>query len=132
VDSRWDGDRHFLERCNADQNRAGTGVASAAFYTLIPPGHWTLDSFPISRLSVWQTGRLLTATWGSDASDLRQVASPPVPTGSLVKTNSKFGHELIAGPVVGNQQVVGQKEPGAGTHVEPIDNAARRNNSLKS
>jgi hypothetical protein len=60
--------------------------------------------------------------------DLRkQVSSLPlVPTGSLIKTASKFGHELIAGPLVGNQQVVLHKEPGIGTHVEPIDSAAQR------
>jgi hypothetical protein len=60
--------------------------------------------------------------------DLRKPVSslPLVPTGSLIKTNSKFGHELIAGPLVGNQQFVGHKEPGAGTHVEAIDSAAQR------
>src|SRR6266436_180784 len=60
--------------------------------------------------------------------DLRKPTSifPLVPTGSLIKTNSKFGHELIAGPVVGNQQVVAHKEPGVGTHVEWIDSAAQR------
>jgi hypothetical protein len=60
--------------------------------------------------------------------DLRKPASNPplVPPGSLIKTNSKFGHELIAGPLVGNQQVVGHKEPGAGTHLEWIDSAAQR------
>ena len=60
--------------------------------------------------------------------DLRKPVSslPLVPTGSLIKTNSKFGHELIAGPFVGNQQFVGHTEPGAGTHVEAIDSAAQR------
>jgi hypothetical protein len=60
--------------------------------------------------------------------DLRKPALrlPLVPTGSLIKTGSKFGHELIAGPLVGNQQVVLPKEPGVGTHVEPIDSAAQR------
>jgi hypothetical protein len=53
-------------------------------------------------------------------------AFPLVPTGSLIRTNSKFGHELIAGPLIGNQQIVGHKEPGAGTHVEWIDSAALR------
>jgi len=38
--------------------------------------------------------------------------APLIPTGSLIKTNSKFGHELVAGPVVGTRQVVGHKEPG--------------------
>lgn len=56
--------------------------------------------------------------------DLR--AKPAVPTGSLIKTNSKFGHELIAGPLVGNQQVVGHKEPGTGVHLEWMDSAAQR------
>ncbi len=51
---------------------------------------------------------------------------PLVPTGSLIKTSSKLGHELIAGPLVGGQQVVGHKEPSAGTHVEWINSAALR------
>jgi len=51
---------------------------------------------------------------------------PRVPTGSLIKTNNKFGHELIAGPLVDGQQVVGHKEPGVGTHIELIDEAAQR------
>jgi hypothetical protein len=60
--------------------------------------------------------------------DLREPDSrlPLLPTGSLIRTASKFGHELIAGPLVGNQQVVLHKEPGIGTHVEPIDSAAQR------
>lgn len=53
-------------------------------------------------------------------------AFPLLPTGSLIGTNSKFGHELIAGPVIGDQQVVGHKEPGFGTHLEMIDSAAQR------
>ena len=51
---------------------------------------------------------------------------PLLPTGSLIETNGKFGHELIAGPIVGNQQVVGHKEPGSGAHPEFIGSAARR------
>jgi len=60
--------------------------------------------------------------------DLNQPATtiPLIPTGSLIKTSSKLGHELIAGPLVGNQQVVGHKEPGLGAHVELIDTAAQR------
>lgn len=60
--------------------------------------------------------------------DLGKPASRPplVPTGSLIRTNSKFGHELIAGPLIGNQQVVGHKEPGSGTHIEWMESAARR------
>ena len=48
-----------------------------------------------------------------------------VPTGSLITSHSKFGHELIAGPVVGGRQVVGHSEP-AGNQVEWIDSAAQR------
>jgi hypothetical protein len=48
-----------------------------------------------------------------------------VPTGSLVKSRGKFGHEMIAGPVLGDRQVVAHSEP-AGNHVEWIDSAARR------
>jgi hypothetical protein len=48
-----------------------------------------------------------------------------VPTGSLITSHSKFGHELIAGPVVGGRQVVGHSEP-AGNHVEWMDSAAQR------
>lgn len=56
--------------------------------------------------------------------DLRP--KPLLPPGSLIQTTSKFGHELIAGPMVGNRQVVGHSEPGMGTHVEWMDNAAQR------
>jgi hypothetical protein len=60
--------------------------------------------------------------------DLRQPALtfPLIPTGSLIQTNSKLGHELIAGPVVGNQQVVGHKEPGPGAYPEYIGSAMQR------
>jgi hypothetical protein len=60
--------------------------------------------------------------------DLRKPvqAFPLIPTGSLIQTNSKLGHELIAGPIVGNQQVVGHKEPGPGAHPEYIGSAAQR------
>jgi hypothetical protein len=53
---------------------------------------------------------------------------PLMPTGSLIKTNSKFGHELIAGPMVNNQQTVLHKEQGIGIHMEPIEAAAKRYN----
>jgi hypothetical protein len=53
-------------------------------------------------------------------------ALPLIPTGSLIKTNSKFGHELIAGPIVNNKQTVLHKEQGVGIHMEPIDSAAQR------
>jgi hypothetical protein len=56
----------------------------------------------------------------------RPPAFPLLPTGSLIKTNSKFGHELIAGPIIGNRQVVGHKEPGGRTRAEVIDSASRR------
>jgi hypothetical protein len=60
--------------------------------------------------------------------DLRQPALtfPLIPTGSLIQTNSKLGHELIAGPVVGNQQVVGHKEPSPGAYPEYIGSAMQR------
>lgn len=48
-----------------------------------------------------------------------------VPTGSLITSKSKFGHELIAGPVVGDRQVVAHSEP-SGNQVEWIDSAANR------
>jgi hypothetical protein len=51
---------------------------------------------------------------------------PLVPTGLLIKTGSKLGHESVAGPLAGNRQVVGHKEPGIGTLVEFIDIAAQR------
>ena len=51
---------------------------------------------------------------------------PLVPIGSLIKTSSKFGHELIAGPLIDGCQVVLHKEPGKGTRVEAIDSAAQR------
>ncbi len=51
---------------------------------------------------------------------------PLIPTGSLIKTSSKFGHELIAGPLVNNRQTVLHKEQGVGIHMEPIDSAAQR------
>ena len=53
-------------------------------------------------------------------------AFPLIPTGSLIQTNSKLGHELIAGPVVGTQQVVGHKEPGVGTCPEYVGSALQR------
>lgn len=60
--------------------------------------------------------------------DLRPPAStiPLMPTGSLIKTRSKFGHELIAGPLFDNKQMVLHKEQGVGIHMEPIDSAAQR------
>jgi hypothetical protein len=60
--------------------------------------------------------------------DLRQPALtfPVIPMGSLIQTNSKLGHELVAGPVVGNQQVVGHKEPGPGAYPEYIGSAVQR------
>jgi len=58
--------------------------------------------------------------------NLNQQAIPLLPTGSLIQTDSKFGHELIAGPVVGDRQVVAHKEPGVGAHVETIDSARQR------
>ena len=51
---------------------------------------------------------------------------PLIPTGSLIQTSSKLGHELIAGPLVGDQQVVGHKEPSRGAHPEFIASAAQR------
>ena len=51
---------------------------------------------------------------------------PLIPTGSLIRSNSKFGHELIAGPLVNNKQTVLHKEQGVGIHMEPIDSAAQR------
>jgi hypothetical protein len=53
-------------------------------------------------------------------------AIPLLPTGSLIMTNNKFGHEMIAGPLVGDQQLVGHKEPGIGLHLEPIESAMQR------
>lgn len=46
--------------------------------------------------------------------------------GSLLQTNSKLGHELIAGPLVGNQQIVGHKEPGPGAYPEHIESVVQR------
>ena len=51
---------------------------------------------------------------------------PLLPMGSLLQTNSKLGHELIAGPVVGNQQIVGHKEPGPGAYAEYIGTVVQR------
>ena len=53
-------------------------------------------------------------------------ALPLIPTGSLLQTSSKLGHELIAGPLVGNQQIVGHKEPGPGAYPEYIGSAVQR------
>jgi hypothetical protein len=65
--------------------------------------------------------------------NLNQTAPicPVFPTGSLIQTNSKLGRELIAGPVFGNQQVVGHKEPGTGAYPEYIESAARRYQFLR-
>ena len=52
----------------------------------------------------------------------------PVPTGSIIKTDSKWGHELIAGPFLEGQQLVGHGEPGIGKHPETFDSAAQRYN----
>jgi hypothetical protein len=51
---------------------------------------------------------------------------PLIPTGSLIRSNSKFGHELIAGPLVNNKQTVLHKEQNVGVHMEPMDEAAQR------
>ena len=53
-------------------------------------------------------------------------AHPPIPTGSLIRSNSKFGHELIAGPLVNNRQTALHKEQGIGVHLEPMETAAER------
>jgi hypothetical protein len=53
-------------------------------------------------------------------------AFPLLPTGSLLQTNSKLGHELIAGPIVGNQQIVVHKEPGPGAYPEYIASVVQR------
>ena len=53
-------------------------------------------------------------------------SSPLIPTGSLIRTNNKFGHEMIAGPLLNNRQTVLHKEPGVGIHMEPMDAAAQR------
>ena len=60
--------------------------------------------------------------------DLLQTARafPLVPTGSLLQTNSLLGHELIAGPMVGDKQIVGHKEPGPGAYAESIDSVRLR------
>lgn len=60
--------------------------------------------------------------------NLNEQASflPLIPTGSLIKSSSKFGHELIAGPIFNNKQTVLHKEQGVGIHMEPIDSAAQR------
>jgi hypothetical protein len=51
---------------------------------------------------------------------------PLIPTGSLIQSNSKMGHEIVAGPLYQGRQVVGHSEPGAGVHLEFIDCAAGR------
>jgi hypothetical protein len=51
---------------------------------------------------------------------------PFLRTGSLVRTNSFLGHELIAGPVIGNQQYMWHSEPKVGTHAEPVESVLRR------
>ncbi|HLK21215.1 MAG TPA: hypothetical protein VKT81_19830 [Bryobacteraceae bacterium] len=53
-------------------------------------------------------------------------AFPLFPTGSLLQTNSKFGHELIVGPVVGDHQIVGHKEPGLGACPEYLASVMQR------
>lgn len=55
--------------------------------------------------------------------ELRLIA-----TGSLIDTNSKFGHELIAGPLLNNQQMVLHKEQKIGGQIELLENAAQRYN----
>jgi hypothetical protein len=44
----------------------------------------------------------------------------PVPTGSIMFADSKFGHEVIAGTIFGGQQIVIHKEPGVGMHIETV------------
>jgi hypothetical protein len=51
---------------------------------------------------------------------------PMIPLGSLMQADSKLGHELIAGPLVGYEQVVGHKEFGAGAYPEYIGSALQR------
>jgi hypothetical protein len=60
--------------------------------------------------------------------NLKQPASarPLIPTGSLIKSNSKFGHEMIARPLVNNKQTALHKEQRVGIHMELIDSAAQR------
>jgi hypothetical protein len=56
---------------------------------------------------------------------------PPVPTfppGSLVLTDSKLGHVMIAGRVIGNQQPFLHSEPGIGNHLESAQGVAARYN----
>jgi len=48
------------------------------------------------------------------------------PLGSILHTNSPLGHELIAGPVVNGQQIVGLKEPGRGAYPETLPAVTER------
>lgn len=63
-----------------------------------------------------------------NVTDLKE-STPPcsrIMPGALIKTDNKWGHEMIAGPCAWGRQVVAHNEPGAGKHLEMLDTAVQR------
>src|SRR5579859_5863231 len=77
-------------------NRAPVGAGAVSKTEFATPGHDVLGCATI-KTEIERFLMLINLNQQSPA-------LPLIPTGSLIKTNSKFGHELIAGPIVNNKQ----------------------------